>query len=66
MKLIILLSFILTGCSSVQYQSPEDYYRKRMSEDSINWGPNSNNNMLDSQNGSTYYNRNVEIFGAKY
>ena len=65
----VLLAFILTGCSSVQYQSPEDYYKMRQNqlrEDSINWGPSSNNNLLDSQDGNTYYNRTVEIFGAKY
>jgi len=62
----ILLAFLFSGCSTAQFQSPEDYYRKRNAEDSINWGPNSNNNLLDSQNGSTYYNRTVEIFGATY
>jgi len=64
--LLLVIAVILTNCSSVRYQSPEDYYRKRTAEDSIDWGPNSNNNILDSQDGSTYYNRRVEIFGATY
>ena len=65
---LVLLAFILTGCSTCQYKSPEDYYKERQNlrEDSINWGPNSRNNILDSQDGSTYYNRTVEIFGATY
>lgn len=66
MKYIFILSILLTGCAGTQYQSPEDYYRRRMSEDSIDWGPNSNNNILDSQDGSTYYNRNVDFIGVKY
>jgi len=56
----------LTGCASTQYKSPKDYYRQRLSEDSINWGPNTNNNMLDSPDGSKYHNRTVEFFGATY
>jgi len=68
MPLIILIGIILSGCATTQYKSPEDYYkdRQRLREDSINWGPNSNNNLLDSQDGSSYYNRTVEIIGAKY
>jgi len=63
---LLTLLIILTGCSTVQYKSPKQYYNDRLREDSVNWGPNANNNMLDSQNGSTYYNRTVEIFGATY
>jgi len=65
----IILAFLLSGCSTAKFQTPNDYYYKRqdqLREDSINWGPNANNNMMDSSDGSAYYNRNVEIFGAKY
>jgi hypothetical protein len=60
------LIIILSGCSTVNYKSLKDYYNDRLREDSINWGPNSKNNILDSQDGSTYYNRSVEFFGASY
>lgn len=68
MPILLILLIILTGCSSAKFKSPEDYYkgRQNLREDSINWGPNSRNNILDSQDGSTYYNRTVEIFGATY
>jgi len=66
MLYLIPILFILTGCSTVQYKSPKQYYNDRLREDSINWGPNSRNNILDSQDGSTYYNRDVQIFGATY
>jgi len=66
MKYLLLLSLLFTGCTTCQYKSPRDYYRQRQSEDSINWGPNDNNNMLDSPDGSKYHNRTVEIFGASY
>lgn len=60
----------MSGCSTVQYKSPGESYKDRqrnnLKEDSINWGSNANNNMLDSPDGSTYYNRGVEIFGATY
>jgi len=65
----ILLAFLLAGCSTTQFKSPDDYYKQRrnqLREDSINWGPNANNNMLDSPDGSTHYNRTVEFFGATY
>ena len=65
----IILAFLLAGCSTTQFQSPDDYCNKRrneLKEDSINWGPNANNNMLDSPDGSRYNNRTVEIFGATY
>jgi len=70
MPLLFLALIVLSGCSTIQYKSPEDYYRDRsrnnLKEDSINWGPNTNNNMLNSPDGSTYYNRTVEVFGATY
>lgn len=66
MVYLLPLIILLTGCSSTQFKSPEDYYRDRLREDSIKWGPNSRNNILDSQDGSTYYNRDVQIFGATY
>lgn len=66
MLYLLPLLIILSGCSSTQFKSPEDYYIDRQREDSINWGPNSRNNILDSQDGSTYYNRDVQIFGATY
>lgn len=69
MKCLFLLPLLLlVGCSTAQinYPSYYDKQRQRLAEDSINWGPNSNNNLLDSQNGSTYYNRSVEFFGASY
>lgn len=54
----------------MSFKSPESYYkerqRKNLPEDSVDWGPNSNNNILDSQDGSTYYNKRVEIFGGVY
>lgn len=66
----IFLAFLLSGCSTASFKSPEDYYKQRqrenLSEDAIDKGPNSNNNLLDSQDGSTYYNRTVEIFGGIY
>lgn len=65
MKYLFLFLF-LSGCSSVSLKTPKEYYQDRMREDSINWVPNSRNNILDSQDGSTYYNRNVEVFGATY
>lgn len=68
MYYVVLLALALSACSTCQYKSPEDYYkdRQRLKEDSINWGPNANNNMLDSPDGSTHYNRTVEFFGATY
>lgn len=60
------LLFLLAGCSTTQIKTPEDYYRQRQQEDSIQFDLPSKNNMLDSQDGSTYYNRRVEIFGATY
>jgi len=63
---ILLLALLLTGCSTAQFKSPEDYYRQRQQEDNIQFDLPSKNNMLDSQDGSTYYNRRVEIFGATY
>jgi len=66
MLYLIPVLIILSGCSTVQYKSPKQYYNDRLREDSINWGPNSRNNILDSQDGSTYYNRDVQIFGATY
>jgi len=66
----IFLAFLFTGCTTVSFKSPESYYkerqRKNLPEDSVDWGPNSNNNILDSQDGSTYYNKRVEIFGGVY
>jgi hypothetical protein len=56
----------MTGCATTQFKSSKDYYRQRQAEDSINWGPNTNNNMLDSPDGNKYNNRTVEIFGATY
>ena len=66
MVFLLPLLIILTGCSTVQYKSPKEFYRDRQREDSINWGPNTNNNMLDSPDGSKYHNRTVEIFGVTY
>ena len=66
MRYLVCLSLLLTGCATTQYKSPKDYSRQRLQEDSINWGPNTNNNMLDSPDGSKYHNRTVEIFGATY
>ena len=66
MKYLTLMSLLLTGCATTQYKSPKDYYRQRQAEDSINWGPNTNNNQMDSPDGSTYHNRTVEFFGATY
>ena len=68
MKWLVFVAIFLSGCASSQFKSPEDYYkdRQRLREDSINWGPNSNNNILNSNDGSTYYNRDVQIFGATY
>ena len=62
----LLIALLFTGCATTQYKSPKDYSRQRLQEDSINWGPNTNNNMLDSPDGNKYYNRTVEIFGATY
>lgn len=62
----IFLALLLSGCTTVQYKSPEDYYRQRQAEDSINFDFPSKNNMLDSPDGSSYYNRRVEFFGATY
>lgn len=66
--ILIAIPMILTSCASVK--TPEDYYKQRMRqslpEDAIDRGPNANNNIIDSQNGSTYYNRDVQIFGATY
>lgn len=62
----LLTYFVFASCASTQYQSPAHYYRQRMSEDAIDWGPSSRNNILDSQDDSTYHNRTVEIFGATY
>jgi len=66
MLYLLPMLIILSGCASCQYKSPKDYYNDRLKEDNINWGPNANNNMLNSPDGSTYYNRRVEIFGATY
>ena len=62
----LLIALLFTGCATTQYKSPKDYSRQRLQEDSINGGPNTNNNMLDSPDGNKYYNRTVEIFGATY
>lgn len=66
--IIFVMPLFLTSCASVN--SPEDYYKQRirqsLPEDAIDRGPNANNNILDSQDGGTYYNRNVQIFGATY
>lgn len=63
---LIFIVLILSGCSTAQFKSPEDYYRQRQQEDNIQFDLPSRNNILDSQDGSTYYNRRVEIFGATY
>lgn len=66
--ILLIIPFIISGCATVN--TPEDYYKQRMRqslpEDAIDRGPNANNNILDSQDGSTYYNRDVKIFGATY
>lgn len=61
---LIFCLIILSGCSTVK--TPETYYRERLREDSIDWGFKEKNNLLDSQDGSVYYNRNVKIVGGEY
>jgi len=66
--ILLVALLILSGCSTCQFKSSEDYYkdRQKLREDSIDWGPNSNNNMMDSPDGSVYYNRTIHVFGATY
>lgn len=73
LKLFVLLIFILTGCTSTKQ---EIFYNNRVSEDSINWEYNkerylpstynSNNNILDSQDGSVQIGRGIDIIRYNY
>lgn len=62
-----LMLIALAGCSSIDVYSP-----KRLSEDSINWeydSPrsfNTNNNLLDSPDGSVQKGNGVKVFKAVY
>jgi hypothetical protein len=62
-----LMLIALTGCSSVDVYSP-----KRISEDSINWeydrarSFNTNNNLLDSPDGSVQKGNGIKVFKAVY
>lgn len=68
MRLFLLLPlFVLSGCTTVEVYSP-----KQLSEDSINWeynyprSFNSNNNILDSQDGSVQKGNGIKFFKATY
>jgi len=62
--LIIWFAVILSSCATIK--TPEDYTAQRQAEDSIDWEYESKNNLLDSPDGSVYYNRNMNLIGVEY
>lgn len=74
---LIILSLFLTGCASTQVTSDVFTPRNRLQEDSVDWeyrnkekySPstyNSNNNILDSQDGSVQTGDGINLVRLKY
>jgi hypothetical protein len=74
---LILLSLFLTGCASTQVSSDVFSPRSRLQEDSVEWEYqnkeryststyNSNNNILDSQDGSVQTGNGINFMRLRY
>lgn len=74
---LIILSLLLTGCASTQVTSDTFSPKNRLQEDSVDWeyrnkekySPstyNSNNNILDSQDGSVQTGSGINLVRFKY